>query len=135
MTQKWFAVAATALLASCTAASGSSPVPAQRASFSTGQCFRGDDVNNFNVKDRHTLYVSTNRGRVYRLVTAAECFRTGSIGVSVSRFRRGDPGICLGDEAVVRVMRWRGGTAIPCLAQVSGPVTDSSVSGLRARQD
>jgi hypothetical protein len=125
------AVAAT-LLASCTGAPGADG-RLNRSPFVNGQCFRGDDVNNFNVKDKQTAYVSTRQGYVYRLSAASDCFRTGSIGVSVARFRRGDDGVCIGDIAAVSVGQWRSGATL-CLTQVSGPIWDSSISGLRSRR-
>lgn len=122
---------AAALLAGCAADSG--PGPAARSPFVNGQCFRGGDVNNFNVKDKQTAYVSTRQGYVYRLSAASDCFRTGSIGLSVARFRRGDDGVCLGDIAAVSVGQWRSGATL-CLTRVSGPIWDSQISGLRSRQ-
>jgi PTS system N-acetylglucosamine-specific IIC component len=56
MSKIWILAAAAATLAGC-AADGENG--GGRSALATGQCFRGDDVNNFNVKDEQTVYVST----------------------------------------------------------------------------
>jgi hypothetical protein len=122
--------AAAAALCGCAAQNGEGAV--RQSALTTGQCFRGDDVNNFNVADRQTAYVSTRQGHVFRL--DGNCFEPGTESLSVSPFRGADPRICVGDEAAVRVGQFRA-PPMPCIARVSGPITDSSVSGLRARQD
>lgn len=127
-------VVAAVLLANCTGAAAPTSGDARQSGFATGQCFRGNDVNNYNVRDRHTVYVSTRRGYVYRLVTEGDCFRSGTIGVSVAWFRRGDDGVCIGEETAVNIGQWRG-RGSTCLARVSGPIRDSRVSGLPSRQD
>ena len=127
---------AAALLTACAAevgVDGAAGTRAARSPFVNGQCFRGDDVNNFNIKDKQTAYVSTRQGYVYRLSAPSDCFRTGSIGLSVARFRRGDDGVCLGDIAAVSVGQWRSGATL-CLTRVSGPIWDSDISGLRSRR-
>jgi hypothetical protein len=132
--KRWILVAAAAvLLANCTGATGDRYAGTLGSRYVTGQCFRGNDVNNFNVRDERTVYVSTRRGYVYRLETQNDCFRTGSLSVSIPWFRRGNVGVCVGDETAVQVARWRGG-ASACLARISGPIADSSISGLRGRQ-
>lgn len=134
MLKRVIVTGAAVLLASCAGGSAPTAEGARQSDFATGRCFRGDDVNNYNVKDRHTVYVSTRRGYVYRLVAEGDCFRPGTIGISVARFRMGDDGVCIGDETAVNVAQWRGSPSA-CLTRVSGPIRDSRVSGLRSRQD
>lgn len=124
-------VAATAL-SGCAAADAGGGGGAQASSLTTGQCFRGDDVNNFNVSDRRTAYVSTRQGYVFRLDAPADCFALGTESLSVAPLRGADPRVCVGDEADVRVGQFRA-PPLPCVARVAGPITDSSVSGLRSR--
>ena len=115
-------------------AAGGGEVPARSSDLTTGQCFRGDDVNNFNVADRKTVYVSTRQGYVFRLDATGDCFAVGMESVAVAPFQGADPRICVGDQAQVSVGEYRA-PSTPCLARVSGPIRDSSVSGLRSRQD
>lgn len=131
MTRMTIVLAAATALSGCAAADNGDG-GARQSNLTTGQCFRGEDVNNFNIADRQTAYVSTRQGYVFRLT--ADCFEPGTESLSVSPFRGADPRICIGDEADVRVGQFRA-PPMPCVARVSGPVTDSSISGLRARQD
>lgn len=119
-------------LAGCAAPAGDGPT--RTSSLTTGQCFRGDDVNNFNTVDRKTVYVSTRQGYVYRLDAGGDCFAVGMENIAVAPFLGADPRICIGDQAQVSVGEYRA-PSTPCLARVSGPIRDSSVSGLRSRQD
>lgn len=131
MTMKWIALAATAAaLTGC--AGGDGAGTAGTSTLTTGQCFRGPDVNNFNVRDEKTLYVLTRQGYVFRVDAPQGCFATGTESVSLTPFTGADPNICVGDQANVRVGRFRS-PPLPCVARVSGPITDSSVSGLRGR--
>ncbi|MBU1384534.1 MAG: hypothetical protein KKG14_02330 [Alphaproteobacteria bacterium] len=120
-------------LSACAAAPGADG-PAGSSTLTTGQCFRGNDVNNFNTVDRKTVYVSTRQGYVYRLDATGDCFSVGMESVAVAPFQGADPRICIGDQAQVSVGEFRA-PATPCLARVSGPIRDSSISGLRSRQD
>ena len=119
-------------LAGC-AAPGGGEAP-RTSALATGQCFRGDDINNFNTVDRKTVYVSTRQGYVYRLDAGGDCFSVGMESVAVAPFLGADPRICIGDQAQVSVGEFRA-PSTPCLARVSGPIRDSRVSGLRSRQD
>jgi len=120
-------------LSACAAAPGGDG-PTRSSDLTTGQCFRGDDVNNFNTVDRKTVYVSTRQGYVYRLDAGGDCFSVGMENIAVAPFLGADPRICIGDQAQVSVGEYRA-PSTPCLARVSGPIRDSSVSGLRSRQD
>lgn len=126
------AVAGALALAGCAAPGADGD--GRTSALTTGQCFRGDDVNNFNVEDGKTVYVSTRQGYVFRLDAGGDCFSVGMESVAVAPFQGADPRICVGDQAQVRVGEFRA-PATPCLARVSGPIRDSSVSGLRSRQD
>ena len=119
-------------LAGCAASGADGDV--RTSTLTTGQCFRGDDINNFNTENRSTVYVSTRQGYVYRLDAAGDCFSQGMESVAVAPHLGADPRICIGDQAQVSVGEFRA-PSTPCLARVSGPIRDSSVSGLRSRQD
>lgn len=131
MSRKWIAlIAAAAAVAAC-AGPGDAGMTGT-STLATGQCFRGPDVNNFNVRDEKTLYVSTRQGYVFRVDAPQGCFATGTESVSLTPFTGADPNICVGDQANVSVGRFRS-PPLPCVARVAGPITDSSVSGLRGR--
>lgn len=115
------------LLSAC-ASDGTGP----SSSLATGQSFRGGDVDNFNVKDRQTLYVSSRQGFVFRLDAPQGCYPIGTDSVSVTPLRGGDPRISIGDQAIVRILQGRD-VPVNCVATVAGPITDSAVSGLRSR--
>ncbi len=100
----------------------------------TGLCFRGEEVNNVNVRDERNAYVSTRRGYVYRLEASVDCFKNGTISVSLPQHRLSNQGICIGDVTAVALGGWRGGSPRQCTALVSGPIRDSRVSGLWSRQ-
>ncbi len=123
---------ALATLSGC-AANGSDNDGRQLSSVASGQCFDGAAVNNFNVKDRRTLYVSTRQGYVYKLQTPADCFSQGTTGVTVSPFSASGPRVCVGGQASTTSAGFRGGVTERCVASVSGPIADSAESGLRSR--
>lgn len=114
----------------CASAPGSEASASSRVG--TGQAFRGMDVDNFNVRDRQTLYVSSRQGFVFRLDTPQDCFPIGTDSVSVAPLRGVDPRISVGDEVIVTIGQRRD-VPVRCLATVAGPITDSRVSGLRSR--
>lgn len=130
MTKAWIVLTAAVTLSGC--AASSSGDAGGSSSLATGQCFRGMDVNNFNVKDRKTLYVSTRQGYVFRLATTDDCFSQSVDSVVVSPFTGSDPNICVGDQAAISVGRDRS-LPVPCVARTSGPIADSRESGLRSR--
>lgn len=98
----------------------------------TGQSFRGQDVDNFNVRDERTLYISSRQGFVFRLDAADECFALGTSSVTVTRFRGVDPRISAGDHVIVSSRQIKD-IPVSCVATVAGPITDSRVTGLRSR--
>ncbi len=100
----------------------------------TGQCFRGEEVTNFNIRDQQNAYVSTRRGYVYHLEGQGDCFKRGTVSLSMPQHRLSHQGICIGERAAVSITPWRGGVGQFCVAMVSGPVFDSRVSGLWSRQ-
>jgi hypothetical protein len=90
-------------------------------------CFRSGDIINVNIVDDRTLYIATRRGYVYRLDAPGGCYVQGA-RVSIGAFRGGsDSGACAGNQA-----RIAAGSS-PCIAQVTGPYTDSRETGLWAR--
>lgn len=136
---KWMMLAAAVAAAGCAAATsqgdGTRTDGTQAtSSLTNGQCFRGDDVNNFNVGDDHTLYVSTRQGYVFEARTAADCFGPSSDAVSLEPLGGSNPRICVGSQARVTVQKSRS-VPMTCVAQINGPIRDSAVSGLRSRQD
>lgn len=131
MSKKLIALAVLAL--SGCAASGSDDGARPLSSVGSGQCFDGAAVNNFNVRDRRTLYVSTRQGYVYKLETPADCFSQGTTGVTVAPFTSPGPRVCVGGQASITSPGFKGGVAERCIASVSGPITDSQESGLRSR--
>lgn len=137
---KRLALAALALLlGSCTAtapAPGASSASARRpTNLSLGLCFRPSDYNNYNIGDLRTIYISTRRGYVYRLITEADCFKPETVSISLARARLGERDVCIGDMIEIGTSVWRGGAAGSCLALVSGLTRDSRESGLWSRQD
>lgn len=124
-------IAVAVLALSGCAASGENDRPL--SSLGSGQCFDGAAANNFNVKDRRTLYISTRQGYVYKLETAADCFSQGTTGVTVSPFASPGPRVCAGGKASITSAGFRGGVPDRCIASVAGPITDSKESGLRSR--
>lgn len=114
------------LLSGCAAANTGAEAPAQVADRGPDLCFQRNDVVNVNIVDKQTAYVATNRGYVYRLDAPGGCFDQGT-SVSVGA------GTCVGNQARVAVGGPSRGPAYQCLAQISGPYTDSRESGLWSR--
>lgn len=135
MSSKRLLIVVAMLLGSCTVAGPPGSLEARQLLVQTGQCFRGEEVNNFNVKDARNAYVATRRGYVYRLESAGDCFGEGVISLSVPHHRLSSQGICVGEETAVYIAQWRGGIGQQCVARVSGPIRDSRVSGLWSRQN
>lgn len=137
------AVAALALLlGSCTstapgpgASSTSSASTRRPTNLNLGLCFRPSEYNNYNIGDLKTIYISTRRGYVYRLITEEDCFKPETDRISLARQRLGERDVCIGDMIQVSTSGWRGGAAGSCLALVSGLTRDSRESGLWSRQD
>jgi len=104
------------------------------SSIGAGQCFEGGAVTNFNVQDRQTLYVSSRQNYVFRLDTAPNCFSAGTDSVVITPFGGASSRICTGGQARVSVKQ-DGAPPLTCIAQVSGPIRDSAISGLPGRKD
>ncbi|WP_426036685.1 hypothetical protein [Brevundimonas sp. DC300-4] len=135
MSSKRLLIVVAMLLGSCAVSGPPDSLEARQLLVRTGQCFRGEEVNNFNVKDGYNAYVSTRRGYVYRLESLGDCFDEGVISLSVPHHRLSNQGICVGEETAVYIAQWRGGIGQQCVARVSGPIRDSRVSGLWSRQN
>lgn len=139
MALKWIPVIAAVLLGSCAPRPvtnlQATSIQARQMAFQTGQCFRGEEVNNFNVQDKRNAYVSTRRGYVYRLESSKDCFRENAVTVSMPQHRLSNYGNCIGEETAVASNGWRGPGSEVCTAMISGPIRDSRVSGLWSRQD
>jgi len=132
MSMKWMIVAALAL-SGCAASNGGDG-QAGISAVGSGQCFDGDAVNNFNVGDRRTLFVSTRQNYVFQLDAAADCFALGTSSVVVAPFNSPGPRVCVGGQASVSAGQVNS-VPVRCIVRVTGPVRDSSVSGLRSRQN
>ena len=98
----------------------------------SGRCFHAGQIHAFNVVDR-VAYVRSNQGDVYRLAAPRNCFDAGTTGLTVEPHVRGGQRLCADEEARVRVAR-ASSAPLTCIARIEGPVADSSVSGLPARQ-
>jgi len=135
MTKK-AAILAVLALAGCAAADGLTGTGGVIAASAvgTGQCFEGAAVTNFNVRERQTLYVSTRQNYVFRLDTPPNCFSATTRSVAVTPFGGSSARICVGDQARV-IVDQGGGPPLTCIAQVTGPIRDSAISGLTSRQD
>lgn len=116
-------------------ASGCAPIEQSQSAGDArpGPCFVGSQLSNFRVEDERTVYVRSRQGDVYRLDTPPGCFDAGTVTVRISSRDRPSNRICIGDQARVEVGR-NASTPLACIARVSGPITDSSVSGLPARR-
>lgn len=93
------------------------------------RCFTSADVDNFRVAGASQIYVHSRRGGAFRLDAAPDCFGAATATVAVEP--RVDPSLsmCSGDEVRVRVTD-RSAIQRTCIARVTGPITDSAVSGL-----
>jgi len=122
-----------ALLSGCAAANPGAEVSAQVANRGPDPCFRNNDIINVNIVDKQTLYVATRRGYVYRLDAPGGCYVQGA-SISVGDFSGGHgAGTCVGNQARVAVGGAFRGPSSQCIAQISGPYTDSRQSGLWSR--
>ena len=126
----------TAILLAIAGASGAcapvnQPVAAGQSTAAQA-CFTGDQVENFRVADSGAVYVRSRQGNVYRLDVPSSCFDAGTTTISVTPDVSVSRRICAGDQARVQVGR-SSANPLTCIARVSGPVTDSSVSGLPSR--
>ena len=139
MTKSHMVLAALAALAAsgCTAPSsggyGGGIGPVQAAT-GPSTCFLARDVNNFNTRERQTVYVSTRQGYVFRLDTPPGCFDAATQSVALEPFGSVGARICVGDRVRVAVRRFSS-PPMRCIANVSGPIRDSAESGLPSRQD
>ena len=119
-----------ALIAGCAPSNISEDATLRVASFSPETCFRSNDIVNVNVTDSKTLYVETKRGYVFRLDAPTNCFEQGAT-ISVTEI---DTRTCVGNRALTKTGgRYRSATS-QCIAQISGPFTDTRATGLWARQ-
>ncbi|MBU2272244.1 MAG: hypothetical protein KKG14_06240 [Alphaproteobacteria bacterium] len=124
--RRWILPALAAVLTGCVSADGGATTGDRAAAFANGQCFRASDVTNYNVEAPHAVFVRTNRGYVFGLVSD-NCFDDNTSAVSLAQSRRANLWICAGDEAEVNV-----GT-FPCMARVTTAIVDEDVSGFRGR--
>lgn len=120
-------------LSGCAAANNSDEADQPLSSIANGPCFDRAAVNNFNVRDKRILYVSTRQHYVYRLDTEADCFSRGTVTVAVGTFAGSGGRICPGGQTAVALGQFRGGGKSQCIASVSGPIADSKESGLGSR--
>jgi hypothetical protein len=91
------------------------------------RCFTGAEIDNFRVAGESQIYVHSRRGHAYRLDAAPNCFSSSTNSVTVKSAAGASNRICPGDDAEVVAMN--GSIPKTCIARVSGPITDSAVSG------
>lgn len=116
-----------ASLAACAANPGVE-TPTQVANRGPDTCFRNTDIVNVNMVDEKTLYVATRRGYVYRVDSPGGCYVQGApIRVGPFNGDRGGVGSCAGSRTTVST------AGALCVADVTGPYTDSRQSGLWSR--
>lgn len=98
-----------------------------------GQCFESGQIINFNVKGSREAYVQSQRNYVFGLTTSADCFSPGVGGLTLAPHNSSGPRMCPGQQVRVRILE---GSPVSqtCIATLSGPITDSSVSGLTGRR-
>lgn len=103
--------------------------PAYASSDDPTRCFTSADVDNFRVASASQIYVHSRRGGAFRLDSAPNCFSASTATIAVEP--RVDPSLsmCSGDEVRVRVTE-QSAIQRTCIARVTGPITDSAVSGL-----
>jgi len=121
------------LLSGCAASNSGAEGLARVAQRGPDLCFRANDITNVNIVDKQTLYVATRRGYVYRLDAPGGCYVQGA-SITVGAFSGGPAaGTCVGNQARVAVGGPLRGPSSQCIAQISGPYTDSRQSGLWSR--
>ena len=98
-----------------------------------GLCFESDELINFNVKSPQQAFVQSQRNYVFGLQASADCFRTATGGLTLAPHNSVGPRMCPGQQVRVKVLD---GSPAPqtCIATLSGPITDSAVSGLTGRR-
>ncbi|CAN5432075.1 hypothetical protein BH10PSE1_BH10PSE1_20250 [soil metagenome] len=122
-----------ALLSGCAAANPGAETPVQVADRGPDPCFKNSDIINVNIIDKQTLFVATQRGYVYKLDAPGGCFIQGA-PITVGAFSGGPgAGTCIGSQARVAVGSSFRFPSSQCIAQISGPYTDSRQSGLWSR--
>jgi hypothetical protein len=120
-------------LSACAGAKTAATPPTQTASQAPDVCFGNSDITNVNIVDERTLYVSTRRGYVYRLDSPGACYVQGA-SISVGALSGGPGrGTCVGNQARVAVGGPLRGPSVQCIAQITGPYTDSRSTGLWSR--
>jgi len=113
---------------------GCAPVNgAETVHASTDACFVASQVTNFRVAGGQQAYIRTQRGHVFRLDTPPNCFDAGTATLAIEPNGGAGSRMCPGEQVRVRVMDSSGGVPKTCIAPLTGPITDSSVSGLPGR--
>lgn len=96
------------------------------------QCFDSTQVVNFRVENRQQAYIRSQRGHVFRLDTPPNCFDPATSSISLEPDSGASPRMCPGQRVRVNVIDGAVGPRT-CIATMTGPITDSSVSGLPGR--
>lgn len=116
-------------LSGCAAANATAPSQAQ-AYQGPNACVRTGAVVNVNRVDDEIVYVATERGYVFRLDMPRGCPAAGFIGAFSSNTETcGGSQVRVGAGAGTPLTR----SMLMCVAQVTGPYTDSRASGLWSR--
>lgn len=116
------------------ASAGCAPVNgAETVQVSEDACFRASQVTSFRIASGQQAYIRTQRGHVFRLDTPANCFDAGTATLAIEPNGGAGPRMCPGTQVRVRIIDSSGSMPKTCIAPLSSPITDSSVSGLPGR--
>ncbi len=115
-------------LSACAAANTAAPSQTQTAYQAPSACVRTGPVINVNRVDDRTVYVATERGYVFRVDMPSGCPATGVIGAFSSNVET-----CNGSQVRVGAGTMTSRPMLVCVAQITGPYTDSRVTGLWSR--
>lgn len=115
-------------LSACAAANTGAEVPTRTAYQGLNACVRTGPVINVNRIDDRTTYVATERGYVFRVDMPSGCPATGFVGAFSNSAET-----CNGSQVRVGAGTMTSRSMLVCVAQITGPYTDSRVSGLWSR--
>ncbi len=116
-------------LAACAPVEGGGSVG---ASADATQCFDSSQVANFRVENRQQAYIRSQRGHVFRLDTPPNCFDPATSNFSLEPDSGASARMCPGQRVRVNIIDGAVGPRT-CIATMTGPITDSSISGLPGR--
>lgn len=125
------AVFVAALAASLTACTAADRMPPEAmASADPDACFYAEDVTGFRAPDERTVYVSTARGRTFRLDTLVDCNSARSAQTVGFRTPAGGDRVCRGADVDLLVPG--AGAAGRCPVSAVTPLTAAEAEALPA---